>query len=263
MTIVCVTGMHRSGTSLLARVVNLLGVDLGPERHLLPPTEDNPDGYWEDNRFVQLDDQLLGFLGGWWHEPPVLEPDWEYEWRLEPFRVWGAQLVAARADDAGPTGIKDPRLSLLLPFWRTVVDVDRTVLGVRDPREVIQSLARRDALAPSSSAYLWLRYTAAAIVNDPEAVAVRYDDCFTDLDTVVDTVGAHLGLTATNAQRAAIAAFCSPSLRRSRAFDGADDTGLVGRADALFAALRTGPVGALVDTAAAELADIERARSTA
>ena len=33
----CVTGMHRSGTSMVARLLNVCGLDLGPEADLLPP----------------------------------------------------------------------------------------------------------------------------------------------------------------------------------------------------------------------------------
>ena len=37
-TIVCILGMHRSGTSLVSRVLNVLGVYLGPEEHLMRPS---------------------------------------------------------------------------------------------------------------------------------------------------------------------------------------------------------------------------------
>ena len=40
-----VLGMHRSGTSALTRVLNLLGVALGDD--LMPPGPDNPLGFWE------------------------------------------------------------------------------------------------------------------------------------------------------------------------------------------------------------------------
>ena len=33
-TIVCILGMHRSGTSLVSRMLNVLGVELGPDEHL-------------------------------------------------------------------------------------------------------------------------------------------------------------------------------------------------------------------------------------
>ena len=44
---VCILGMGRSGTSLTARVLNLLGVDLGPESGFVERSEQNVTGYWE------------------------------------------------------------------------------------------------------------------------------------------------------------------------------------------------------------------------
>lgn len=260
MTVVAIAGMHRSGTSLLARAVNLLGVDLGPDRHLLPPTDDNPVGYWEDNRIVQLDDQLLGFLDGWWHRPPPLPEEWQYDWRLEPFRVWGAQIMADRADTTGPWGFKDPRLSLLLPFWRTVVDIDRTITGVRHPVEVCASVERRDGFSTEWAAHLWLRYTASAVVADPDGLVVRYGDWFADLDATAGAVADHLGLGPVSGPvRAAIAEHCDPALRRNRAADAVPEVPLLSRAIELWEALRTGPAADAVDAANDVLNDVEHA----
>ena len=44
---ICILGMHRSGTSTVARAVNLLGVSLGEDAKMMPPSPDNPEGYWE------------------------------------------------------------------------------------------------------------------------------------------------------------------------------------------------------------------------
>ena len=218
MRVVIIMGMHRAGTSLTARIANLAGVDLGPERHLLPATIDNPIGYWEERRVVQLNDTLLGVLGGWWHEPPALAPGWEHDWQLDALRVWAAQLVAERLDDpslAQSTGYKDPRFSLLLPFWRTVVDVTSTVISLRDPREVVDSLVRRDGLAPEHAASLWLRYTLSSIEAAPEALAVRYDDWFAQPAATLELLCRHLGFEHDNTLLDAVTKLVDPTLRRS------------------------------------------------
>ncbi len=44
---ICILGMHRSGTSTVTRAVNLLGAYLGQNADLMPPTLDNPEGYWK------------------------------------------------------------------------------------------------------------------------------------------------------------------------------------------------------------------------
>ena len=75
--IICVLGMHRSGTSVASRLLNLLGVYLGAEEHLLGPEPDNPKGFWEFKPIFDLNNEILGRLGGNWHEPPPLRPGWE------------------------------------------------------------------------------------------------------------------------------------------------------------------------------------------
>ena len=72
--VIFITGMHRSGTSLLARVVNLLGVDLGPEERHIRPDETNPRGHWEAGPLVDVNRALLTELGGDWDDPPAMPP---------------------------------------------------------------------------------------------------------------------------------------------------------------------------------------------
>ena len=131
--VICVTGMHRSGTSLAARAVNLLGVSFGTAASLLLPGPDNPAGYWENRAVKELDDVLLAHLGGSWDHPPLLLPGWELAPDLDPLVSQAAEIVARDlvAGDhrvGGVVGFKDPRLALLLPFWMRVRKTDGSVV---------------------------------------------------------------------------------------------------------------------------------------
>ena len=42
---IIVLGMHRSGTSIVARLLNMMGAYFAPEGAAMPPTLDNPKGY--------------------------------------------------------------------------------------------------------------------------------------------------------------------------------------------------------------------------
>src|SRR5688572_28881884 len=75
-TVLCVLGMHRSGTSVLSRLLNILGVYLGPQRAISNVGYDNPKGYWEHHPIALLNDEILIRFGGSWHEPPVFPPGW-------------------------------------------------------------------------------------------------------------------------------------------------------------------------------------------
>ena len=80
---VFVVGMHRSGTSAAARLVNLLGIPTCVEEDLLLKTEDNPRGYWESATLTGLNDRLGG-------PPTSLDPS-EAEWLRDKFENAGGR----------------------------------------------------------------------------------------------------------------------------------------------------------------------------
>jgi hypothetical protein len=59
VSVVCVLGMHRSGTSAVTRALNLLGMDLGLPECLVGLREDNPEGFWENLGFSEVSDEIL------------------------------------------------------------------------------------------------------------------------------------------------------------------------------------------------------------
>ncbi len=111
-TIVCVLGMHRSGTSLVARVLNVLGVDLGPEEHLMRPSSANPAGHWESKPIQGINDEILSRFGGTWFRPPELVAGWERTPELAEPRKQARELIDADFSDSDLWGFKDPRNSL-------------------------------------------------------------------------------------------------------------------------------------------------------
>jgi hypothetical protein len=201
---VCVTGMHRGGTSFIAGALRFLGADLGAPERMLRPGPDNPKGYFEIQAMTQLDDELLAHLGGSWDAPPVLDPGWEHDRGLAPFRERAAVTLEASfgavADWPAVVAWKDPRCALLLPFWRTVTPVATTIVVVRDPVEVAASLGKRGyPVGASQAASLWLRYLFAAVADDPGHLLVRHNEIFDDLSSTAARLAAHLGLPAPDA----------------------------------------------------------------
>lgn len=55
--VIVITGMGRSGTSLVSSLLQRAGVHIGDQ--LLPPYPDNPRGYFEDVEFYEFHEQLL------------------------------------------------------------------------------------------------------------------------------------------------------------------------------------------------------------
>lgn len=139
---VCITGMHRSGTSMVARMLNLCGLYLGAENDLKVASHDNAKGYWEHESFVQLNDQILNVLGGAWDYPPARAIDWIDDERLADARCNATGLLQ-HFKGHEPWGWKDPRSSLTLQFWQSLIPHPKVVICLRHPLEVALSLRRR------------------------------------------------------------------------------------------------------------------------
>jgi hypothetical protein len=157
---VFILGMHRSGTSVAARLLNLLGVDLGAVPMVV--AEDNQKGFWEHATAVAIDEALLSALGTRWDDPSPLPPDWWRGPRMRPHHEAVQRFVGDEFAAAPLFGIKDPRLCRLLPLWLEALEtapIDPAfVLVLRHPSEVAASIARRDGVARPSAEALWLTH---------------------------------------------------------------------------------------------------------
>src|SRR6266516_961451 len=64
---ILVVGSHRSGTSALARVLNLIGCDL--PKHVMPPlVASNELGFWEPEWVVRAHEDFLAKIGSSWDD---------------------------------------------------------------------------------------------------------------------------------------------------------------------------------------------------
>jgi len=180
--VVCTLGMHRSGTSLVSRMLNLLGVHLGPDAPISRKGADNPKGYWEHDAFVAIDDEILARLGGRWDEPPALPASWPSDPRLADLREKARNVLATDFASAPLWGWKDPRTCLTLPFWQDVVGPMRYVLCVRNPLAVVGSLTRRNDMSAEKADELWTGHVRASLAHTDghPRVLVFYEDVLDD-----------------------------------------------------------------------------------
>ena len=196
---VCVLGFGRSGTSLTMRLLNLMGVELGPQQDLVPPTEaENPRGYWEPQWMLELNDEILAMLGtDWWHPLPA-EPGWEQRSEFDPLRERARNLLKEKFDTASVWGWKEPRTTLTLPFWRDLVPNARYVICLRTPADAISSFQRRpDPNLPIRAwGDLWLEYTARALgeTRGKPRMLVFYEDYFRDGPSQIVRLASFIGL---------------------------------------------------------------------
>ena len=212
---VSIAGMHRSGTSMVARLLNLCGLDLGPADQMLPPSADNPEGFWENAALMQLNESILQAVGATWYEPPAaLDPD---DPRLRVL-LGDASAAVAGLCAREPWGWKDPRNSVTLPFWRELLPGLKVVICVRNPLEVAQSLRDRDGFAYAQTLGLWHDHYRRLLADAPAAdrVVTHYDAYFADPAAELRRVLDALGMACDDETARAACAAVMPALRHTR-----------------------------------------------
>lgn len=191
---VAIVGMHRSGTSMVAKLLQQAGLNLGDEADLMPPAEENPEGFYEHLDFVRLNDEVLNAAGAGWDCPPAAGFNWDAQ-TLDPFRK-RARYLAEPLSARRPWGWKDPRSSLTLPFWRSAFGPLKTVAVVRNPLEVVISLHRRNGFSTALGSTLWQIY-AERILEDTspdQRLVTHYDAYFLEPEKEIVRVVEFLGL---------------------------------------------------------------------
>lgn len=159
--LIIVAGMHRSGTSVITRALKVMNIDLG--NNLVAPVEnDNPTGFWEDRDINALNQEMLAVVGNDWHHLlPVVPADIAILHEKGYFDR-AMNLLATKMADFPLFGLKDPRLSKLLPFWKEIfnqLDLHTDyILTLRNPLSVAKSLAKRDGFAHEKGYLLWLTH---------------------------------------------------------------------------------------------------------
>ncbi len=224
---ILVAGMHRSGTSALARVLTLAGCDL--PKTLVEAKPDNVAGFWESPRVVALNDEILASAGSCWDDWRPFDRDWHESPAAEPFRGQALEVLRQEYGASRIFVLKDPRICRLLPFWIDALaglDVRPCVVSpIRSPLDVAASLETRNGIDPCVAYLIWLRHVLAAEADSrglPRAY-VRYDVLLSDAPASLDRISRDLDLALPrregSATEADIAAFLSPDLRHHRRGD--------------------------------------------
>ena len=177
---IIVIGMHRSGTSLVSRLLERGGVYVG--------------GSWQDENyeaihFLRANRAMVG-------EGPRMLRD--FGWTapktnefIQERRGYAEQAVRridtffAERTDEEVWGWKDPRNTITLPVWLSIFPHALVVNVLRDGRSVALSLTDRDMLHPAFALGLWAHYVTRAEKNLealPEArkFTIRFEDLVED-----------------------------------------------------------------------------------
>ena len=157
-------GMHRSGTSMLGRLLEELGMFFGAQKD-----ENNEALFFQD-----LNEWLLGQCGARWDNPTAFN---EYFWRNDEVGKWTEiyvrnllsgprfiQFLGVRRFAFGgtggltvPWGWKDPRNTFTLPFWLRIFPDAKVVSIERNGVDVAQSLRAREIRTLGDASHFYRR----------------------------------------------------------------------------------------------------------
>ena len=137
---VVVLGVARSGTSALSGALDILGV---PFAGRLKPLDDwNAKGNYEHAELSDANKRILRALDSDWSDESPLPGDWNERREVRAIGVDISKIIQRDFSALPVFGIKDPRLTLLLPVYLRVFDE----LGIR-PWLVAMRRARAEVIA--------------------------------------------------------------------------------------------------------------------
>lgn len=207
-----VLGMHRSGTSVVSRLLNLMGAYFGPEGVATNANPENPKGFWERRDVRALNDSILHSIGCDWNRLSTFDLERVPHAVLEHFHA-GAARIVLDMDGHRPWFLKEPRLMLLLPLWRKHLEVPVCVHVRRQPIETAASLLQRNQIPIPVGLAMWefhKRLVLAASDGLPQ-VQVAHRELMTDPRAAVDRLLRDL-------QAAGVAGLREPTAREVETF---------------------------------------------
>lgn len=162
-TIICITGMHRSGTSLVTSWLESSGLVIH-DGSFLGPSVGNERGNFEDKEFVdihakELKSRFPGSKGWQVFTYDRLSFSSEHRIRLE-------RQVNNRSARFPTWGWKDPRTVFFLDHWKEIIPDLKVLCLWRPCGQVVRSLVERSAKAKfdvfkvgkEESVLMWLSY---------------------------------------------------------------------------------------------------------
>lgn len=151
--VLIVLGMHRSGTSCLAGMLQTAGFEAGITERW---NENNRRGNRENLRVVKLNDALLRRNKADWDHPPDQTLFIDDDLRETRGEILSAMTAAGR-----PCMFKDPRTLLTLSFWREAIPNPYRLGIFRHPVRVALSLYYQSQKPIREGLLLWLAYNRA------------------------------------------------------------------------------------------------------
>lgn len=205
---VIVLGMHRSGTSITAGILSLMGVNMG---RIGPPKISNIKGHFEDLDFLSLNEKILLSHNASWRNPPkkiVIYPSLKNEAKNLVFKkqkiLWGW---------------KDPRTVFTIDYYFDDIINPYFIFIHRDSNKVAESLFKRDKTSLEDNLIVIQRYKRR--IDFLIKKTKNYPQLFIKMEKIIENpileankIASFLNIKITNNQQRKILSFVVPSYKK-------------------------------------------------
>ncbi|HET7627070.1 MAG TPA: sulfotransferase [Bacillales bacterium] len=181
---VTVLGSGRCGTSMAARAIQFVGVDLGSR--FIKENHTNPKGFWENKVIVDVHKQIKKTLG-----PRPFPEKWEKKAEIRPFKKQLKNSLQEQFAGQPIWGWKDPRTVESLAIWKDLLNELGVhayyLIMVRNPADVAASYKEAYERKEDSAMHQWYMRTLLSLVGTTgqKRVLVDYDEM---LDNSLETL---------------------------------------------------------------------------
>jgi len=198
---IVVVGLPRSGTSMVAEIVQTLGVEMNAEKNV---DEHNERGYWEDYEMCKASERIIGGAGGTIWNPPSLP-------QINKIKYDLSEKIRERQEKNGDWGWKDPRLCLTLFKFIPFLYTPKVIWIRRREESVVQSLLSYPPsnLRSAEHAQLFVRYLTLCLhlqMRGLEPLKLQYETMLQNPQAAIEQITEYLGIASNDKATACIEA---------------------------------------------------------
>ncbi len=215
-TCILILGMHRSGTSALTGTLGLLDIDLG--NNLMTADEDNEKGYFENQNFYNINENLLAQINSSWEDIFFDESKLSHIKDTDELK----RILKNEFEKSSIFAIKDPRLAYLFPVYEKVLkelNIDiKIIIPYRNPIEVATSLESRNHFSLEKGMLLWLYHILLSekFSRNYKRVFIEFNELISNTKNVIQVMSKELELdfnSAYNKNKKDISDFLDPGIK--------------------------------------------------
>jgi len=166
-----IVGMHRSGTSCITSILAQNGLHLGDD--LLKANSINPEGFWESNEVIKINELVLDRFQYDYTNPAGVVTHFPRS------LLRRAERYLLRLASKPVVGWKDPRTTITWPAWHELLYKNRHVVVAcfRAPRNVGKSFNACDEnLGYETALECWRKYNSMVASIVSEVVFINFDE---------------------------------------------------------------------------------------